>query len=69
MTKANDFLASIILLRVGIGIVYKSVVELELFCTAYASNLCYVSFLKLVYQNKNELPGTCMAFHDDSFQV
>ena len=23
----------------------------------------------LAYQNKNELPGTSMAYHDDSFQA
>ena len=29
----------------------------------------FVSFWKLVYQNKNELPGTCKTFHDDSLRV
>ena len=28
----------------------------------FLHNLCIVSFSKLVYQNKNELPGTSMAF-------
>ena len=49
---------------VGIGIGYKSIVNLK-----FVHSLCIkfmqwniVSFLKLVYQNKNELWGTSMAF-------
>ena len=37
--------------------------QIKVLCTAYASNLCskmLYFFLKLVYQNKNELPGTSM---------
>ena len=29
----------------------------------------YCILLKTIYHNKNELPGTSMAFHSDSFQV
>ena len=29
----------------------------------------YCILLKLIYQNKNELPGTSMGFHSDSFRV
>ena len=53
-----------ILLCEGTGIGYKSIVKLK-FCAKpmhqiYVINI--VSFLKLVYQNKNELLGTSMAF-------
>ena len=53
-----------ILSCVGIGIDYKIKVKLK-FCAQpmhqiYIKNI--VSFLKLVHQNKSELPGTSMAF-------
>ena len=53
-----------ILLCEGTGIGYKSIVKLK-FCAKpmhqiYVINI--VSFLKLVYQNKNELLGTSMAW-------
>ena len=48
----------------GTGISYKSIVKLKVFAPpmhqVFLKNI--VSFSKLVYQNKNELPGTSMAF-------
>ena len=57
---------------VGIGIGYKSIVKLK-FC-AQTMHQIYekknvLSFLKLVYQNKNELLGTSMAFTMIVFRV
>ena len=58
-----------ILSRVGIGIGYKIVFKLK-FCAQsmhliYAIKNCF--HLKLVDQNKNELPGKFTAFRDDTF--
>ena len=60
-----------ILLCLGIGVDLKNVVKLK-FCAQpmhqiYAMNI--VPFLKLVHQNKNELPSTSMSLHNDSFQA
>ena len=48
----------------GTGIGYKSTVKLKVFVQpmhrVFVIN--FVSFSKLVYQNKNELPGTSKAF-------
>ena len=53
-----------IFLCVGIGISYKTRVKLNIFAQPmyHIYGIKYLSFLKLVHQNKNELPGTSMAF-------
>ena len=49
---------------VGIGVGYKSIVILK-FCAQPMHQISVIKYCilkKLVYQNKNELPGTSMAF-------
>ena len=55
------------LLSVGIGIGYKSIVKLK-FCTQPMHQIVikYYILLKTSLSEKNELPGKCMAFHNNS---
>ena len=58
-------------LYVGIDIGYKSIVQLKFYAQPmhqiYVVKYC--TFLKLVFQIKNELQGKEYGFQDDTFQV
>ena len=57
------------LLSVGICIGYKSIVKLK-FCAQPMHQIYVIKYyILLVHQNKNEFPGTCLAFHNNSLQV